>query len=64
MTCQFGHTHKGATSLGEYTIRARGNRGDNHSQSNGGSKAVGQANKQSETFRNLVSPRKLPARNL
>ena len=43
--------------LGNRLIGARGNRGDDGSQSLGRSKTVGQANKQSETFRNAVGSR-------
>jgi len=38
-------------------LEVRGERGDNHSQLFGKAKAVGQVNKQSETFWNSVGPK-------
>jgi len=52
--CQIGRPHPG---LANCAIGARGNGGVDHSQLIERSKAVGQANKQSETFGNTVGPR-------
>ena len=53
MTCQI---RRPRPDVANWAIGARGKRGDDHNQWFGGSKTVGQTNKQSETFGNTVGP--------